>query len=80
MIASSQDFQRSVTNRRLAQRFRALRTLLRAEHGQDNVEYALLASWISIVAFFALQAIGPHLGGLYVAIRFALTGIRSALP
>ncbi len=47
--------------------------LLRREEGQDMVEYALLASFISIVAIAALRAIGPLVNAIYVAVQAALT-------
>ena len=47
--------------------------LLREEKGQDMVEYALLASFISIVAIAALRAIGPLVNDIYEAIQAALT-------
>ena len=33
--------------------------LIRNEEGQDMIEYALLASFISIVAIVAIKLIGP---------------------
>ncbi len=47
--------------------------LLRDEKGQDMVEYALLASFISIVAIATLRLIGPLVDAIYVAIQAALT-------
>jgi len=47
--------------------------LIRDEKGQDMVEYALLASFISIVAIATLRLIGPLVNAIYVAIRTALT-------
>jgi Flp pilus assembly pilin Flp len=61
-------------------RLRALRTLLlRDERGQDLVEFALIGSWISIVAILALQAIGPELVRIWVLIRFTLSNLRTTL-
>jgi Flp pilus assembly pilin Flp len=37
------------------------------------VEYALLASFISIVAIVALRAIGPLVNALYVNVQTALS-------
>lgn len=54
----------------------ALRTFirfLREDDGQDMVEYALLASFISIVAIVALRAIGPLVRTIYQNIQAALT-------
>ena len=47
--------------------------LIRDEKGQDMVEYALLASFISIVAIATLRLIGPLVNTIYVNIRTALT-------
>jgi Flp pilus assembly pilin Flp len=50
-----------------------VRKLIRNSKGQDMVEYALLASFISIVAIATLRLIGPLIVAIYVAIRTALT-------
>ncbi len=50
-----------------------LRKLIRDEKGQDMVEYALLASFISIVAIATLRLIGPLVDGIYQDIEDALT-------
>jgi Flp pilus assembly pilin Flp len=47
--------------------------LFRDEKGQDMIEYALLGSFISIVAIVAIRAIGPLVNTIYVAIQTALT-------
>jgi Flp pilus assembly pilin Flp len=47
--------------------------LIRDEKGQDMVEYALLASFISIVAIATLRLIGPLVDGIYQDIEDALT-------
>lgn len=47
--------------------------LFREESGQDMVEYALLASFISIVAIATLRLIGPLVNAIYVDIQAALT-------
>lgn len=47
--------------------------LIRDEKGQDMVEYALLASFISIVAIATLRLIGPLVDAIYVDIQNALT-------
>jgi Flp pilus assembly pilin Flp len=49
-----------------------LKKLIRGEKGQDMVEYALLASFISIVAIATLRLIGPLILAIYNAIRAAL--------
>ena len=43
------------------------------EEGQDVIEYALLAAFISIVAIFAIKALGPLIIGIYNDIATALT-------
>jgi Flp pilus assembly pilin Flp len=50
-----------------------LHRFVREEDGQDMVEYALLAAFISIVAIAALRAIGPLVNGIYVRVQNALT-------
>lgn len=49
-----------------------LRRFLHEEDGQDMVEYALLAAFISIVAIAALRAIGPLVNAIYGRIQAAL--------
>ncbi|MGD8394498.1 MAG: Flp family type IVb pilin [Candidatus Eiseniibacteriota bacterium] len=48
--------------------------LLRRENGNDMIEYALLAAFISIVAIAALQAIGPLVLAVYQNVQAALGG------
>jgi Flp pilus assembly pilin Flp len=50
-----------------------LSSFFRSDDGQDMVEYALLASFISIVAIVALRAIGPLVRTIYQNIQAALT-------
>jgi len=50
-----------------------LNRFVREEDGQDMVEYALLAAFISIVAIAALRAIGPLVNAIYVRVQNALT-------
>jgi pilus assembly protein Flp/PilA len=47
--------------------------VLREDDGQDMIEYALLGSFISIVAIVALRAIGPLVNTVYEGIQAALT-------
>jgi len=49
-------------------------SLIRHEEGNDMIEYALLAAFISIVAIAALQAVGPLLLGMFQTIQTALGG------
>ena len=44
---------------------------LRADEGQDVVEYGLLASFISIAALLTIKAIGPLVNGLYQKVKDA---------
>ncbi|HMB68717.1 MAG TPA: Flp family type IVb pilin [bacterium] len=50
-----------------------LKRFIREDDGQDMIEYALLASFISIVAIVALRAIGPLVNTIYTNIQTALT-------
>ncbi|NIP42272.1 MAG: Flp family type IVb pilin [candidate division Zixibacteria bacterium] len=47
--------------------------LIRDEKGQDMIEYALLGSFISIVAILAIRAIGPLVNTIYTNIQGSLT-------
>lgn len=49
-----------------------IRRFAREDEGQDMIEYAVLGSFISIVAIIALQAIGPLVNAVYVAIQNAV--------
>jgi pilus assembly protein Flp/PilA len=46
---------------------------IREDNGQDMIEYALLASFISIVAIVAIRAIGPLVNTIYTNVQAALT-------
>ena len=46
---------------------------IKHEEGQDTVEYALLAAFISIFAIVAIRAIGPLVNTIYVNVKNALT-------
>ena len=50
-----------------------LHRFVREEDGQDMVEYALLAAFISIVAIATLRLIGPLVDAIYVRVQNALT-------
>ena len=50
-----------------------LKKLFNDEKGQDMVEYALLASFISIVAIATLRLIGPLILAIYGRVQTALT-------
>jgi pilus assembly protein Flp/PilA len=47
--------------------------LIREEQGQDMVEYALLAAFISIVAIVTIRNIGPLVDAVYQNVQAALT-------
>lgn len=49
------------------------RKLFFNESGQDMVEYALLASFISVVAIATLRLIGPLVSGIYSNVADALS-------
>ena len=46
----------------------ALRRLVRDEDGQDLIEYALLATFVSLVAIVGATALGTALDGWYNAV------------
>ena len=50
---------------------------VREEEGQDIIEYALLAAFISIVAWLILQAIGQDVVTMYTNVKQA-TGDAAA--
>jgi len=50
-----------------------INNFLRDEEGQDIIEYALLAFFISIVAIIAIKAIGPLVNTIYQSVSAALT-------
>jgi pilus assembly protein Flp/PilA len=50
-----------------------LEQFMKDESGQDTVEYALLAAFISIFAIVAIKAIGPLVNTIYVNVKNALT-------
>jgi len=52
---------------------RFLKKLIREEQGQDMVEYALLAAFISIVAIVTIRNIGPLVDAVYQNVQSALT-------
>jgi Flp pilus assembly pilin Flp len=47
--------------------------LLREQHGQDMVEYGLLAAFISIMAVVTIRNIGPLVQPLYQVVLNALS-------
>ena len=47
--------------------------VLKKDEGQDVVEYALLAAFISIVAIAVIKLIGPLVNTIYTNVKNALT-------
>ena len=58
---------------------RRTRRLLIEESGEDLVEYALLASFLSIVAVATLYQISPGVREIYGRLRLALMSVASGL-
>lgn len=54
-------------------------SLLREESGQDTIEFALVASFVSIVSILALRSLSPEVLHAYSAVRFALITVTTAL-
>ena len=52
---------------------KTLEHFVRKDEGQDMVEYALLAAFISIFAILAVKAIGPLVNTIYTNVVGALT-------
>ncbi len=50
-----------------------LRKLIRREEGQDLIEYAVLAAFISVIAIVTVKSIGPLVDALYLAVSTALS-------
>jgi pilus assembly protein Flp/PilA len=51
---------------------------VREEEGQDLIEYALLAGFISLVAVAAIIVVGTQLDSLYNTIGTAVTNANTA--
>jgi Flp pilus assembly pilin Flp len=51
---------------------KTLERLMKEDEGQDVVEYALLAAFISIFAIVTIRAIGPLVNQIYTNIQVAL--------
>jgi Flp pilus assembly pilin Flp len=49
------------------------RFVRRMEEGQDMIEYAVLAAFISIIAIATIKLIGPLIDAIFVAVQNALT-------
>jgi len=50
-----------------------IQRFIREEEGQDIIEYALLAAFISIVAIAAIKLIGPQVSTYFHNVQTALT-------
>jgi Flp pilus assembly pilin Flp len=50
-----------------------LKKLFRDEEGQDLIEYALLAGFITVLSIAAIKLIGPVIQGIFEDIHAALT-------
>jgi pilus assembly protein Flp/PilA len=55
-----------------------LTRLVREELGQDLIEYALLAGFISLIALTAITAIGTGVNGIYNNINAGVSSIPGA--
>ena len=58
---------------------RRTRRLLSEDTGEDMVEYALLASFLSIVAVATLYQISPGVREIYARLRLALMSVTNGL-
>jgi len=52
-----------------------MRRMIREENGQDLIEYALLAGFISLVAVAVITSIGVGVNGVYSNINGQVAGI-----
>jgi Flp pilus assembly pilin Flp len=52
---------------------KTIRHWIRAEDGQDMVEYGLLAAFISIVSVLTVRAFGPLITPFYDRVQAAFT-------
>jgi len=52
-----------------------LKRFVREEEGQDLIEYALLAGFISLVAVAAITSVGPGINGVYNNINAKVVAI-----
>jgi len=55
-----------------------IRRLFREDDAQDLIEYGLLASFISLAAFFAIQSIGPALAAFYAVAEAQIKAAAAA--
>jgi Flp pilus assembly pilin Flp len=58
-----------------------LMRIFRNRRGQDTIEYALLAAFISVVALSAMMYIGPWVKPVYYEVQDAVRrAVRAGLP
>jgi pilus assembly protein Flp/PilA len=53
---------------------------IRDDEGQDIIEYALLAAFISVVAYMLLGQIGADVNSIYTEVGSATSSAASGLP
>jgi Flp pilus assembly pilin Flp len=53
---------------------RKLASLIRCDEGNDLIEYALIAAFISIIALVTIQTIGPLVLQMYQNVQTVLGG------
>jgi pilus assembly protein Flp/PilA len=71
-MTSAADIDRRSVMKNLLNRF------VREDQGQDLIEYALLAGFISLVAVVAITAVGVGVNGVYKNIDTQVTNIPGA--
>jgi Flp pilus assembly pilin Flp len=53
---------------------------VREEAGQDLIEYALIATFVSLVASAGATALGGSLDGWYTAVSGSVDGMAASVP
>jgi pilus assembly protein Flp/PilA len=53
---------------------------VREDEGQDIIEYALLAAFVSIVAWSLLQGIGSSVNGIYTKVNSVADAAKTQVP
>jgi Flp pilus assembly pilin Flp len=53
---------------------------VREEHGQDLIEYALIATFVSLVAAAGATALGTSLNGWYNAVSGSVDNMKNKVP
>ena len=56
----------------LFKRMDLLNRIVREEEGQDLIEYALIAGFISVVCYLAIQATGLAVSDIWVTVQTAV--------